>query len=54
MGYTQTMETTAGAVEQGSTPIFDELIGRFGIELPAEPTPVPPVTEPTTDEAATA
>lgn len=53
MGYTQSMETSAEAVEQGSTPIFDELIGRFGIELPAEPSPVPPATEPA-DEAATA
>jgi hypothetical protein len=49
------METTAGTVESGCTPIFDELVGRFGIELPAEPTPVPPTTEPATvDEAATA
>lgn len=37
MGYTRAMETTAGTVEagrEGSTPIFDELVGRFGIELP--------------------
>lgn len=56
MGYTRCMETTAGTAEAGSTPIFDELIGRFGIELPAEPTPT---TEPTAehiavDETATA
>lgn len=45
------METTARTVDSGGTPIFDELVGRFGLELPAEPAPVPPTSDTAADES---
>jgi hypothetical protein len=46
---------TADSVERsGSTPIFDELVGRFGLQLPGEAVVTAPAGEPTEEPVTTA